>query len=246
MKAPSINVHTGTCTSAQDTDLNNTPTTKNTRTSAQVRLEDGAATSLPLKPLQNILKLETSFCFSANKTQWLEPWWRFSWTERPTQMHAVWTPRQTTQPPHFIHGLTFCVCLLCSFVLPKKPSKSTPVHDAVAAALSHRHHLIIQVRAIPIQIPISWATTSEELDPWWTARPLLFATIRIFFFCGWYLAWSRRVPVVKSRWRVRIQPPQVLWEGTRRGGTLSKLGTCSLARPWGSPGTVTIPQYSFL
>ena len=207
MKAPSINVHTGTCTSAQDTDLNNTPTTKNARTSAQARLRDGAATSLPWKPLQNILKFTNSFCFSANKTQWLEPWWRFSWTERPTQMHAVWTPRQSTQPPHFIHGLTFCVCLLCSFVLPKKPSKSTPVHDAVAAALSHRHHLIIQVRAIPIQIPISWATTSEELDPWRTARPLLFATIRILFFLRVIFGMIETSSDIKLRWRVRIQPP---------------------------------------
>jgi len=32
------------------------------------------------------------------------------------------------------------VCLLYPFVLPKTPSKSTPAHDAVVAALLHRHY----------------------------------------------------------------------------------------------------------
>jgi len=39
-----------------------------------------------------------------------------------------------------------------SWVLPKKPSKSTPAHDAVAVALLHRHHLIIHVGTGPIQL----------------------------------------------------------------------------------------------
>jgi len=36
--------------------------------------------------------------------------------------------------------------------MPKTPSKSTPVHDVVAAALSRRHHLNIHVVAGPIQL----------------------------------------------------------------------------------------------
>ena len=36
-------------------------------------------------------------------------------------------------------------------VPPKKPSKFTPAHDAVAAALLHKHHLIIHIGAGPMQ-----------------------------------------------------------------------------------------------
>ena len=35
--------------------------------------------------------------------------------------------------------------------LPKKPTESTPAHSAVAAVLSHRHHLIIRFGAGPVQ-----------------------------------------------------------------------------------------------
>jgi len=66
--------------------------------------------------------------------------------------HAGLTPRLTAQPQHLIRRSTFCVCLLCPFVLPKKPSKSTPAHDAAAVAFLHRHHPIIHVNAGPIQL----------------------------------------------------------------------------------------------
>jgi len=46
--------------------------------------------------------------------------------------------------------------LLCSSLRPvvplKEPSKSTLAHDAVAVALSHKHHLIIHVGTGPIQL----------------------------------------------------------------------------------------------
>ena len=41
---------------------------------------------------------------------------------------------------------------MCSTgALPKKPTESTPAHGAVAAVLSHRHHLIIRFGAGPVQ-----------------------------------------------------------------------------------------------
>jgi len=40
---------------------------------------------------------------------------------------------------------------LATWALPKKPSEFTPAHGTVAAALSHRHHLIIRFDAGPIQ-----------------------------------------------------------------------------------------------
>jgi len=43
---------------------------------------------------------------------------------------------------------------LATWVLPKKPSNSTPAPGAVAAALSHRHHLIIRLGACPIQFDL--------------------------------------------------------------------------------------------
>jgi len=45
--------------------------------------------------------------------------------------------------------------------------------------------------------------------------------------------------------KVRIQPPQVLFGGTGRDGTLVVhiAGTCSLVRSLGDSGTVTTPEY---
>ena len=40
---------------------------------------------------------------------------------------------------------------LATGALPKKPTESTPAHGAVAAVLSHRHHLIIRFGAGPVQ-----------------------------------------------------------------------------------------------
>ena len=40
---------------------------------------------------------------------------------------------------------------LATGALPKKPTESTPAHGAVAAVLSHRHHLITRLGAFPVQ-----------------------------------------------------------------------------------------------
>ena len=37
-------------------------------------------------------------------------------------------------------------------LIPRNPSNSTPAHNAVAAALSHKHHPVINVGAGPIQL----------------------------------------------------------------------------------------------
>ena len=65
------------------------------------------------------------------------------------QHRACWFNR--TAPARYHHSTSY-VCLLYPFVLPKIPSSSTPAHDAVAAALPYRHHLIIHVVAGPIQL----------------------------------------------------------------------------------------------
>jgi len=43
-------------------------------------------------------------------------------------------------------------CMSSLTVLPKKPSKFTPAHDTVVAALSQQHQLIMHVDAAPIQL----------------------------------------------------------------------------------------------
>ena len=64
--------------------------------------------------------------------------------------HAGSTPRLTAQPPHLTRFstsvLAYCVP---SFYSRTYQHEFTPAHDAVAVALSHRHHLIIHVGAGP-------------------------------------------------------------------------------------------------
>jgi len=71
--------------------------------------------------------------------------------------HAGLTTRLKVQPPHLIRSSISCVCLLCPFVLPKIPSKSTPAHHTAVGALSRRPHLI-PVDAGPIQLANGFAT----------------------------------------------------------------------------------------
>ena len=56
---------------------------------------------------------------------------------------------------HYCHP-TSCFCSLHDFILSKTPSKSTTAHDAVAAALSRKHHPIFHFGAGPIQLPSDW------------------------------------------------------------------------------------------
>jgi len=81
--------------------------------------------------------------------------------------HAGSTPRLTAQPPHLTRFstsvLAYCVP---SFYSRTYQHEFTPAHDAVAVALSHRHHLIIHVGAGPH--PISqWRalTVRHGCDP---------------------------------------------------------------------------------
>ena len=62
--------------------------------------------------------------------------------------------RLIAQPPHIIAVASSCIYLPHHFQPPKKPWKSTPAHDEVAAALSHKHHPLIHVElgADPIQL----------------------------------------------------------------------------------------------
>jgi len=55
---------------------------------------------------------------------------------------AISLPRKSLQTLNYLER----------WVLPKKPSKSTPAHDAVAVALLHRHYLIIHVGTGRIQL----------------------------------------------------------------------------------------------
>jgi len=78
-----------------------------------------------------------------------------SMDEPNVQRRACWLDtRLAQQPSHLTSSAcsTSCICLLFPFILPKKPSKSTPAKDTAAAALSHRHHLIIHICAGPVML----------------------------------------------------------------------------------------------
>ena len=77
---------------------------------------------------------------------------------------------------------------VATWVLAKNPSKSTPAHDAVSAALSHRHHLIIHFDTGPIQ----QANCSPSLYA--THRRILFSSIFWQESRDWCIRVSRAIP----------------------------------------------------
>ena len=72
----------------------------------------------------------------------------------------------------------------------RNPSKSTLAHDAVPAAVSHKHHLIIRVGAGLIQKRGHGAHPSQKfifiIFSWAFCKKLLFAPIPIFLHIQWW------------------------------------------------------------
>jgi len=76
-----------------------------------------------------------------------------AWAEPNIQHKACWYNTldcRADPTPHLFSAS--CVCSRCHLIPPKKPSKFTPAHDAVAAALSYKHHPTIYVGAGSMQL----------------------------------------------------------------------------------------------
>jgi len=94
-----------------------------------------------------------------------------------------WKHACATVQPLLCHGIIANSFEIC--ILPKKPSKFTPAHDTVAAALLHKHHLIIHVGAGPIQL-IHGSLLQLAADATVTPKRLHFRPCfgENFIFCG--------------------------------------------------------------
>jgi len=109
----------------------------------------------------NLRILKSSFRLTANTKHWVEPWWRFSWTEHPHRACWLKTPDFRAAPTRHLRP-TSCMCWPHPFLPPRKLSNFTPAHDAVAAALSHKHHPIIHVGHDTIDVRHTWLFSASS------------------------------------------------------------------------------------
>ena len=74
------------------------------------------------------------------------------------QRRACWSNTQTdcaAPAPLPLFNLLCLISVPACFALRKKPSKSTPAHDAITSASSHMHHPNIHVSAGPSSQPMT-------------------------------------------------------------------------------------------